>query len=695
MRVCLISTPTATEYEQPEMAEYEAVRLTSDHAPLGILSLAAVLEAGGLTPHVIDLNQLYYEYIRSDEYGAGDFCSFVARRLAPLDFDVFGFGTICSTYPLTLRLAREVRRTHPRATIIFGGPQASVVAEKTLEAFPQVDMIVRGEAEETLPRLLDALSTGGSFDSIAGLTFRRNGAVVRNSNAPVIHDLDALPLPAFHLFSAAGKGYYMSLEIGRGCPFACSFCSTNDFFRRQFRLKSPARAIEHMRFLRERYGVKCFELVHDMFTVDRRRVVAFCEALLSSGEKFYWSCSARTDSVDEELIELMAEAGCNSIFFGVDSGSAAVQQQINKRLDLEEAARVIECTSRLRIKSTVSIITGFPEETVEDVRATVNFLADSFRFETTDPQLHLLAPLAETPITTAYKNELVFDDIFSDVSHQGWQQDEADREMIVAHPDIFTNFYAIPTRQLGRTYLKELKEFVLYGVARLRWLLVMLQQDSGDLLRVFDAWRAWLGDAARARLFPATNPKIYYATDDFRADFLEFVRTDYLERMAKNARAVAALVEYETAFIGPRDAEEETRDELFDEAASAPVALDFRTVPRLASGVRALRSTLDYKKLIQSLGRREAPEPAAPRPVPVVLRRAGEKLEVLQVSALSEKILSLCDGARSVEQIIDSFSSDCREIGNIPADRACLFGLETLRRQGFLVFSAEREVVVN
>ena len=92
----------------------------------------------------------------------------------------------------------------------------------------------------------------------------------------------------------------MPLELGRGCPFACKFCSTNDFFRRNFRLKSPGQVIAQMRALHRLYGHTSFELIHDMFTVNRKRVVAFCEAMVASGEKFQWYCSARTDSVDDE-----------------------------------------------------------------------------------------------------------------------------------------------------------------------------------------------------------------------------------------------------------------------------------------------------------------------------------------------------------------------------------------------------------
>ena len=323
-----------------------------------------------------------FHYLRASAQNAGhDFCREVANRLDDIEFDILGLGTICSSYPLTIRIAHEVKSRKPKSIIIVGGPQASVTDVPTLEAFGAIDYVVRGEAEETFPRLLDGLNGEGPIDKIAGITYRNMGAVVRRPNAPVIENLDALPFPAFHLFPNVEQCKYLPLELGRGCPFACRFCSTNDFFRRKFRLKSPATMLSQMRAVQAQYGIQTFELIHDMFTVDRKRVSAFCEELLGSGEHFYWSCSARTDCIDEDLIDLMHRAGCRGIFFGIESGSPRMQKIINKRLDLDEARRMIDASNRFGIRTAVSLISGFPEEQPEDLHDTIEFYADSLRFE--------------------------------------------------------------------------------------------------------------------------------------------------------------------------------------------------------------------------------------------------------------------------------------------------------------------------
>src|ERR1039457_3234081 len=228
MKVCLVCSPTLSEFD-PQVAAAEAVRLISAQPPLGVLTLAAILGQHGITVEVADLNRTYSRYLRSAAYRRGvDFCSFVAREFASRSFDLWGFSTICSTYPLTIRIARELKRSHPQSVVMLGGPQASVVDVDTLRAFPFIDFIVRGEADETLPRLLTAFP---DMREIPGVTFRSGGSIVRNPNAPAVLDLDKLPMPAFDQYPKLGECHAVPLELGRGCPFACTFCSTNDFFR--------------------------------------------------------------------------------------------------------------------------------------------------------------------------------------------------------------------------------------------------------------------------------------------------------------------------------------------------------------------------------------------------------------------------------------------------------------------------------
>jgi radical SAM superfamily enzyme YgiQ (UPF0313 family) len=680
MRVCLISPPTVTEFGDRMVAEFEALNLIAQHAPMGILSLAAVLEQNGVETEIIDLNRLYHKYIHSHESQCGtDFCAFASDALAPVVADVFGFSTICSSYPLTLRLARAVRARHPDAWIILGGPQASVVDRATLQTFPDVDLIVRGEAEETFPIILESLSNDArKLGLIDGVTFRQGTEIIRRPNAPVIEDLDSLPPPAFHLYPHIKDCCYAPVEAGRGCPFACSFCSTNDFFRRRFRMKSPQVLVSQMELIKKTYGIESFDLIHDMFTVDRKKVLAFCDAVEQSGGNLYWSCSARTDCVDDELISRMAKAGCDGVFFGIDTGSEAMQEVIQKRLDMNQAALMVKSANHHGIKTTVSLITGFPEETKDDLRATIRFLGDSLRYEGSDIQLHLLCPLAETPITSKYRDRLTYDDIFSDISFQGWEQDPKEREMIKSHRDLFPNFYGLPTEWLDRQYLRELREFLLHGILRHLWLMVLLHRDSNDLVSVFDEWQIWSFKERRiASVLDASRG--YYSSDAFSRDLLRFVQTHYSPVIGRYPHLLGTMARVEEIQLRLLKIQTEGNQRFTRRRC---VIESMETVPILARDAHLTVVSADYKKLIRSLKRNTRLDLIREEPVALVLMRERDNIKTIQLSRPSYELVSLCDGLRNVLQISDELSI-LREL-DVSPQKASIFGLTSLAQKGLI-----------
>lgn len=682
MKFCIVSPPTVTEFGK-DLAESDAILRLAEHAPVGILTLAAVLDELGRPPDIVDMNRLYYDYLHSDAGPELDFCRYSIAHLLARDFDAVGFGTICSSYPLTLRIAEGLRRARPDVRILLGGPQASVVDVATLEHFPAIDYVVRFEAEDTLPLLLEALQEDEDPSAVPGITFRRGGEVVRTPSAPVIADLDRVPLPAYHLYPYLRKARYIPLELGRGCPYACTFCSTNDFFRRSFRLKTPRLIVEQMSRLKAEYGIALFDLIHDMFTVDRKKVVEFCEALLDSGEEFYWNCSARTDRVDPELLALMAKAGCRGIFYGIETGSQTLQRTVKKRLVLTDAMASVRTASDLGLKVAVSLITGFPDETDADFADTVDFFVNALRAENSQPQLHILAPLADTPIHREYRDRLSFDDIISDMSHQGWEQDPEDRELIAAHPDIFANFYAVPT-PLDRPFVKEVRSFLLSAAETLRWLLVALHQEGGHILEVFRAFQEY-----RAGLPPETQEGLpagvpYFQAPHFREDFVRFVESRYVAG-SRTAPALKALLAYSTSF------EEVIVDDPAADLAGVQGgelrrrAFGLSSVPALARNVKLIEVEVDYRSLLECLMERRGLDR-----VPLGRQRlASRKLpgrwpEVLQLSPLSASILELCDGRRTVEEIGREMAGHPFGVSGVPADKACLLGLELLRHDGLV-----------
>ena len=690
MKVCLISAPTANRFDHRAVDETEASRIMGELAPVGILSLAAVLEAKGLQPEVVDLNRVYYSWLKDSNPNKTDFCGFAGDYFARLDFDFFGFSTVCSSYPLTLRIAAEVKQAHRTAVVALGGPQASVVDVSTMRAFPWIDLIVRGEAEQTLPALVDALTRRSSLAAIPGITFRQDREIVRGPDAPLVEDLDALPFPAFHLFPDVRFCRHFPLELGRGCPFACTFCSTNDFFRRRFRLKSPQHMIAEMRRVRETYGVNSFELVHDMFTVDRKRVVAFCEALLESKEEFTWGCSARTDCVDEELIELMARAGCRGIFFGIETGSPRMQKIIDKGLELNDSAERVRSCDKFKINTAVSLMAGFPEETMNDLRDTAAFFVDSLRYDHADPQLSILSPLADTPIQKQHKDSLVLNDDVADMSYRGWQQEPQDHAMIAAHPEIFSSFYAVPLPFLEREFLKELRDFLLNGMTMFRRLLLGLHQDSGNVVDVFQSWQEWRKE--NGIHFSNGDRTAYYAQSGFPADFLRFVRLYYIP-VARAPLAMTVLMEYEAALLRHHHEpdvinEDQVSNAGSDDGSSNEAMLSPDSRPHLLRGVNVIQVPADYQEILRRLRQKSPLNDLPAHPVKLAIRRAPQgPPEVRQLSPLSAELLGLCEGSLTVKEIAAEFLQRKIEVPGVPADKACLAGIEILRQQRLIALA--------
>jgi radical SAM superfamily enzyme YgiQ (UPF0313 family) len=676
--VCLITAAVSTDFEDPADAASRQVREAARNPKLGVLSLAAVLEQIGTTPIVFNLDSAYHEYLAAGtSVGLEAFPGWVAGRITSCGAALFGFSSICSSYPLTLRIARAVKSIAPDCTILLGGPQASVVDIATLSAFPFVDFILRGEADLTLPRFLEQWSGNRRFEHVPGLTYRTSFGPQRTPDAPVVDNLDDLPLPAYHLTDDLTGAHFASLELGRGCPFSCTFCSTNDFFRRKFRVKSPQRMLADMRSIAATYGIREFDLVHDMFTVDRRRVVAFCQAMIESGEGFRWACSARTDCVDEELLELMARAGCHGIFFGVEAGSVRMQKVIDKGLDPVQSKSAIAIAGQLGIGTTVSLITGFPEEAETDLRDTVDMYMFSLRHLSSSPQLNILAPLAGTPIHSRHKDEMVLEELCSDASHQGRIQNAADRDLIRNYPDIFPNFYLLPTPELDRSRLLELREFLLMATERVRWLLLALHQQVG-LLDVFDSWREF-----RQVLHPnlrGWSIRHYYMREESRNDFIQFV-----ESLANSSStAVRAMVSYHRALVNADSRKS-------DRPAAEPLSgrISGTQIPIRAPKVHVLELDWDIQKVIEALKRDEAPvTPPRRKSYRTEENSMGARC-LIEITSLVARALALCDGRRTVRQFSArmALQFDCSpRLRRYAAE--CL--LESLRDEGLIeIFSAQ------
>lgn len=283
------------------------------------------------------------------------------------------------------------------ATVAFG-PLVTPVAYELLCRFPLLDYVICGEPEVALRELVDAVEGRSharpahvhalcqatapeprprGLGGVPGLAWRREGEVILNRRAPLIPQLDALPLPAHQLLPL---GAYCGPSVrapaavvvtGRGCPGECCFCLKHVAYRQTVRLRSPESILEELLVLR-RLGVRHVYMQADLFTVCREQVRDLCRLIVAEGLDIAWSCSTRVDAVDAELLQWMAAAHCQRITWAIESGSDALLWRVGKRTRVADAERAITWARAAGISSWASFLIGLPGETEHTLRQTIN-----------------------------------------------------------------------------------------------------------------------------------------------------------------------------------------------------------------------------------------------------------------------------------------------------------------------------------
>lgn len=202
---------------------------------------------------------------------------------------------------------------------------------------------------------------------------------MRTPNRGYIEDLDSLPFPARHLlpmdkYKILGRKLTVIHVISsRGCPFQCTFCSSSALCGKRFRARSVENILDEIEEAAEKYKTRHIEFIDDTFTLNRRRIVEFCEEVKKRGLDISWCCSSRVDTIDEDLMKKMKEAGCFIIFFGVESASQRTLDLIGKGITVDRAVKAINWAKKAGIEVLASFVIGFPWETRRDMKETIRF----------------------------------------------------------------------------------------------------------------------------------------------------------------------------------------------------------------------------------------------------------------------------------------------------------------------------------
>ncbi len=331
--------------------------------PIGLASLAAVLEQRGVPAQILDLPALG---LSRDE---------VVARLRAGGPAWVGITSTTVEINGSLRLASLVKETVPGVRVILGGAHPTAMPEE-VAAHPAVDLVVRGEGEDTLAEVV----SGGDWVSVQGITYRaKDGSIVNNPPRPVILDLSRLPMPAYHLLPMANYrpslGNFkrlpaMSMVTTRGCPGRCTYCSTRAMGER-IRMRDPLQIADEIERLVRQYGIREISFYDDTISWQRAGFMRLLEEIVRRRLGITWSCMSRVDMVDAEMLKLMRRAGCHQVGYGIESASPEILKNVKKRIDLSVVPGVVRDTRQAGLDVRLMFMLGNPGETKETMEETL------------------------------------------------------------------------------------------------------------------------------------------------------------------------------------------------------------------------------------------------------------------------------------------------------------------------------------
>lgn len=331
------------------------------YPPLGLLHLHAALKAGGRhQAEVFDANLLGAEY--EDE---------LIRRIEECDPGLIGIMALTPNLPSVVHTVKTVKRIRPDVDIVIGGPHTRLFAEETCR-LEGVDLVLPGEAECTLPMLVDQLADGRNQLQVPGLVTGAGLPLVSGETAPPPPDLDALPLPdreGTEVAAYRGIGgidcVFTTMITSRGCPHRCTFCSTP---RGDFRARSVASVVEEMSRCAE-LGIEHVYFLDDTFPTTGSRADELFEILAGRSDLPSWSCRTTAGGLTEEILFRMKRAGCLRVQVGVETWSDEGLSVLGKRTSIEKIRRTFAATRKVGMPSVAYFMLGLPHErSVDDVR---------------------------------------------------------------------------------------------------------------------------------------------------------------------------------------------------------------------------------------------------------------------------------------------------------------------------------------
>jgi radical SAM superfamily enzyme YgiQ (UPF0313 family) len=360
---------------------------TGRSIPYGLMSLASVIRKEGYDVAFLDSANFGYDIEET------------VKRISEVDPDYVGITTVTMSIDRTSIVADLLKRNNGRPKIIVGGAHLSSVPAETMMRFPSFDIGVIGEGEVTIVELLRALDHNDSLDGVNGIIYRDGDKMQRTGPRKMIKNLDSLPLPAWdmipnmiHIYRPSAPSYLRlpatTIVTSRGCYGQCIFCNSK-LIHGGLRCFSADYVLEMIRYLIKNHGIKDISIYDDNFVFFQDRVRKICKAILDEKLDISWSCYSRVDQGNLDLFQLMKQAGCWQISYGIESGSQRILDLIKKNVKLQQITKTVTDTKKAGLRTRGFFIIGHFTENKESILETINFMKklplDDFHFTTFTP----------------------------------------------------------------------------------------------------------------------------------------------------------------------------------------------------------------------------------------------------------------------------------------------------------------------
>ena len=401
--------------------------------PLGITYVAAAFEAAGAEVKIFDY--IVSNYTKEN----------LQKQLESFRPDAVGATSVTMNFYGAQQILHDVKNYDPEIITIMGGPHVSFTAADTLRQYPEIDLIVIGEGEDTIAELTPVLRQRSKWHNIRGIAYRDDDEIIITDKRGFITDIDRIPRPARRLLSISryrALGFPVSMITGRGCPHSCIFCIGRRMVGARVRKRKTNLVLDEIEEILG-YGFERINIADDLFTADKERAKEICTQIKERSLKFKWSAFARVDTVTQEICDLMAGAGCDGVSFGVETGNPEMLKLIKKGIKLEQVDAAVKMVHQAGMIAHESFIIGLPGETKDTLEETEKYAKST----KTSYSYHYLAPFPGTTVREKiqdYDLEILTDD---------WSRYDANGAIVKT-----SSLQPLEMQEFGARYDKEVED---------------------------------------------------------------------------------------------------------------------------------------------------------------------------------------------------------------------------------------------